>query len=372
MRANDQPQETDLIDAAVAWLRERLPPTWEVQRTSREASAAVAEGRVDAYIDLRGASGGTTFAVEAKRSFSPRDVDRLLSGVGGLLRDLVPNIAVLVVAPWLSGRTQELLAERGVNYIDLTGNAFIRLDFPAVYIKTTGATRNPAPEPRGRARVRGPKAARLVRLLADVKPPYRVGELASSAQLAPGYVSRLLDALDREALIERSRRGMVESVDVPALLRRWAESYDVLKTNDAHRFIAPAGARQALERLADSGGRVAVTGSFTAVRKQPVAAPALLLAYADRIEPVARDLELLPADEGANVILLRPFDRVVWEQLETEDGLTYVAPSQAAVDCLTGPGRMPAEGEALLGWLAANEPKWRLNSLRLVEGEDEG
>ena len=30
----------------------------------------------------------------------------------------------------------------------------------------------------------------------------------------------------------------------------------------------------------------------------------------------------------------------------------YVAPSQAVVDCLTGTGRMPAEGEAVLEWMA--------------------
>ena len=30
---------------------------------------------------------------------------------------------------------------------------------------------------------------------------------------------------------------------------------------------------------------------------------------------------------------------------------------------LTGNGRMPSEGEALLNWMLANEQEWRLNSL---------
>jgi hypothetical protein len=35
------------------------------------------------------------------------------------------NAPVLIVAPWLSARTRELLAERGINYIDQTGNALV-------------------------------------------------------------------------------------------------------------------------------------------------------------------------------------------------------------------------------------------------------
>ena len=39
-----------------------------------------------------------------------------------------------------------------------------------------------------------------------------------------GYVSRVPDTLDDEALVDRSIRGRVESVDVPRLLRRWAQT----------------------------------------------------------------------------------------------------------------------------------------------------
>lgn len=372
MAANPAIQETELIDQAVAWLARRLPPSWEVARSNRQivGSGQAAPQGVDALIDIRASSGITTLAVEAKQSFSPRDVERLLPHLTRVIRSLANNPPVLVVAPWLSARTQELLAREGMNFLDLTGNALIRTDYPAIYIKTSGAPRNPTPEPRGRAGVRGPKAGRLVRFLADVRPPYGVREIAKVTELAPGYVSRLLDALDREALVDRSARGEVRSVDVPALSRRWAESYDVLKSNDARRFIAPGGVTKALERLsmAQSPPRVAITGSFAAVRLAPVAAPALLLAYTKDVGSVVDTLDLLPADDGANVALLEPFDRVVWDRTVTAQGLTYVAPSQAAVDCLTGTGRMPAEGEALLNWMSENESAWRLNSLSEVHG----
>jgi hypothetical protein len=41
------------------------------------------------------------------------------------------------------------------------------------------------------------------------------------------------------------------------------------------------------------------------------------------------------------------------------DGISYVAPSQAVADLLTGPGRNPSEAEALLDWMRKNEDAWR-------------
>jgi hypothetical protein len=369
MQANMALEATDLVDDALARLRVMLPMPWAIERSAQAMPAGASPERgvlANAAIDLRAPNGtSTTFAVEAKQTFGPRDVEQLSGGLSRVIRSIAGFIPILVVTPWLSTRTQELLIRDRINFIDLTGNAFINLENPALYIKTDGAIRNPQPAPRGRATVRGPKAARLIRLLVDVQPPYGVGEIAAATGLAAGYVSRLLDALDREALIERARRGRVDEVDIAGLLRRWAESYDVLKTNDATFFLAPNGAKEALLRLAESSDAapVAVTGSFAALRLAPVAAPALLLAYSNDIERVANELGFLPADEGANVALLRAFDEVVWDRDSEDSGVRYVAPSQAAVDCLTGNGRMPAEGAALIAWMMENEPRWRLSSI---------
>jgi len=360
-----------MAGAAVAWLRDRLPQTWEVGPTSRAEFQATPDGRIDAAIDLKGPMGtSTTMIVEVKRVFGPRDVDRILGGVARTLRTLAGPIPILVVAPWLSQRTQELLGDQGLDYIDLTGNALIRLDNPALYLQTQGATKDPNPPQRSKARVQGSKAGRLIRLLVDVRPPYGVRDLAASADLAPGYVSRLLDTLDDEALADRSERGRVESIDIGRLVRRWVETYDVFRSNKAQRYLAPAGAASALDQLRAVGARAAVTGSFAAGRLAPVAAPALLAVYVDDPQAVVEALGFIPADQGANVALLTPFDLVVWERASLVDGLTYVAPSQAAADCLTGNGRMPAEGESLLQWMTANESLWRLDKLpaRGVDG----
>ena len=369
---NAPPPEDELIDRAIAWLNQRLPPGWAVESSVRQVPSPdplAAATRIDAAVDLRSTNGMfTTIAVEARRSFAPRDAERLLAGLPGTVRGLAPHIPILVIAPWLSASSQALLTRQGISFLDLTGNASIKLDSPTLYLSSQGAARDPAPLPRGQTRGRGPRAARLIRLLVDVAPPFGVIQAAAACQLAPGYVSRLLDALDREGLLDRSRGGGVVRVDIEGLLRRWAQSYQVFRNNVASHFVAPQGPEHALSQLArqEPGSNFVVTGSFAAVQLAPVAAPALLVGYCDDI-PRAREAQgLLPSDRGANVILLQPFDPVVFDRTSRQGSITYAAPSQVAVDCLTGNGRMPSEGDALIDWMVQNEAKWRLPGLASV------
>lgn len=373
--ANIQFQETALVDGAVAWLNDSLPSGWAAERSTWQIVGpnGPAPTVIDPVINLRGSNTTATFIVEARQAVSPRDVERLMAGLSRMLRTLA-RVSVLVVAPWLSARTQEVLRAEEINYIDLTGNAWMRSEQPVIFIRTVGATRNPEPAHREPTRLRGAKAGRLVRALIDVQPPYGVRDLAQATGLNPGYVSRLLDALDREALVDRSNRGEVTAVDYQALLLRWTETYQVFTSNKVSRFIAPEGASQALTRLRSLETSVpfALTGSFAAVRRAPVAAPALLAAYVDEQAVLVDALNLLPADEGANVVLLRPYDSAVWARLELDDGLTYAAPSQVVADCLTGTGRMPAEGQALLSWMSENETEWRAAALHSVTESGQG
>jgi hypothetical protein len=370
MTTNTLESETQLANQAFGQLQDRLPSGWKIEISPVEGDQELLP--VDAKVTLTGPNGtGTSIAVEVKQSISPRVVLGLLPSLERARR-MGAYLPLLVVTPWLSKRSQELLAEQGINYLDLTGNALLRIDNPPFYLQTAGAERNPAPQPRGQAKLRGAKAGRLIRLLADISPPYGVRELSRAAGLAPGYVSRVLDTLYRDALIERSTSGAIESVDIAGILRRWAQSYDVFKSNQAEGFVAPQGIDRLLTEIAekpDTETRIAITGSFAARRLAPIASPSLFLAYSDTPEILAGKLGLLPASEGANVILLRRFDPVVFYLSTFEDGLRYASPSQVTVDCLTGNGRMPAEGEALLEWMQANESSWRVSSLQEVTSQ---
>lgn len=368
--ANMPFKENELVERAIAWIRQVVPPNWSVQLSTTAyggGNPTEPQTLADRGIDLVADNNlRTTVLVEAKREFTPRDVE-LTFGVNlaRLLRTMSYNVPILVVSEWLSSRTRELLEAQGINYLDLTGNALIRLASPVVYIRAQGQARAPKRATKGQVGLRGPKAAHIVRLLLDACPPYGVRDIAAASGVAQSWVSRLLEALDREALIDRAPRGRVESVDVPRLVRRWADDYDLFTTNKATSFLAPSGATQVLARMkrAPAAGRLVVTGSFATVRLAPVAAPTLLVAYSGDVDRASTALGLLPASEGANVVLLTPYDPVVWDRTVSDDGVEFASPSQVAVDCLTGNGRMPAEGAALLDWMVNNEPAWRTPSL---------
>jgi len=119
---------------------------------------------------------------------TPRTVDNL---AGGLSRGPTSgrDRPVLVVAPWLSPRSQDLLRERGFNYLDLTGNARLRIPRPTVFIRTEGARQNPVPPPQPRRGLTGKLVNALVRLLVDATPPYRMSELARVSGTSLAYVS---------------------------------------------------------------------------------------------------------------------------------------------------------------------------------------
>ncbi|MEJ7873052.1 MAG: hypothetical protein WKF67_12410, partial [Rubrobacteraceae bacterium] len=103
-----------------------------------------------------------TFILEAKNRVEPRDVARIADQLGSYVRSRDEQAVVpVIVAPFLSPRTRERLVERRVGYIDLTGNVLVAADRPALFVRTTGAERDPRREERPARTLKGAKAGRV-------------------------------------------------------------------------------------------------------------------------------------------------------------------------------------------------------------------
>lgn len=166
--------------------------------------------------------------------------------------------------------------------------------------------------------------------------------------------------LAEEQLITRAARRPVESVQWEPLLRRITATYALLDANTTSTWIATAGPNRLLRDLSSLRvGRWAVTGSFATSAIAPVAAPEIAVIYTEDPERLAKAARLLPATTGSNVILAAPYDPIVLKRGRDLDRVPLVSVAQAAIDSLTGPGRMPAEGEALLTWMRRAEGRWR-------------
>jgi hypothetical protein len=334
-------------------LRGRLPAGWTGSVAAPSATARAAA--IDAVLRIRrtGAAAGTV-RVGTKSRIEPKDVDYLAAALRPTADD-----PVLIAAPYLSPRTQERLRDAGFSYADLTGNVRLELTEPGLFIDTTGARENPDPSPRDRKSLKGAKAGRLVRALCDFRPPVGLRELARRAGVDPGYASRVVELLDREALVTRMPRGPITAVDWRGLLTRWAQDYSPFRRQGASMYLAARGVPALIEKLKQSRTPYAVTGSWAAAEVAPVAPPRLLLVYVERPREVEKTYDLRPADVGANVALLTPFDEVVFERTSVKNGVTIAAISQVAADLLTSPGRGPNEAEALMQWMQENEDAWR-------------
>ena len=338
-------------------LAERIPSGWTLQ--ARRTEVLAGRYRVDLLAEIASPAGeSAALAVEIKRTLEPRDVLQAVAQISVIIAGAFPRAVPVVAAAYLSPRVRALLRERGVGYADTTGNVHIEVSTPGLFIVTDGADHDPWPRDHKLRSLRGRGAARAMRAIIDTSPPCGVRELAQSTGASAPTLSRVLDLLEREAIVTRAR-GAVSTVDWQGAIRRWAEDYDQTDSNTPTTVLEPRGLQALDKRLRATKVAYAATGALAAQRFDPIAPARLAAIYVtDAIEAIER-LDLRETDAGANVVLLEPFDPVVFDRTVERDGLCCVAPSQLAVDLLTGPGREPSQGEQMLKWMEENEDVWR-------------
>jgi hypothetical protein len=294
---------TDVTRIAVRQLRKHLPATWRLTEGPSGSEATIVLRAPDSRV--------AHVVVVSKRRIEPKDVAAILTSA----RVQRPRISTfLVAAPFLSPRTCDLLASAGVSYLDGTGNIRVTLERPSVFIEARGAEKDPAREPRPLGSLKGPASGRVVRALCDFRPPYGIRALAERCSTAPASVSRVVALLEREAIVVRGVDGEVAEVDWATLLRRWARDHRVTSSSAAMTLLEPDGVDALLQRLRRSGRPYAITGGLAAQRKAPAMVARLAMVYVADPSAVAEALELRAADRGIKVVLVAPFDPVVFDR----------------------------------------------------------
>lgn len=349
MRNTSKPGSAPML-AAVEAVRQRLPTGWSVEVGSGSRNT-------DGTVTLRGAGGRRAkLTVLVRKRVSPRDVPHLVSQVTDASR-------LLIIAPFLSARTRELLIGANASYADATGNLRVVVSDPAIFLEGRGGDRDPDREPRALRSLKGAAAGRVVRALCDFMPPYGVRALAEISSTPLGTVSRVVSLLEEEALLTRDAKKAITAVDWQALITRWVRDYRVTESNAVRSYLEPRGLL-ALGSKIRRLDRYAITGSLAG----PGIAPArLAMIYVDGAEHAAEALEVVLAEAGANLWLLEPYDDVVFERTQSLPftlaaetfTVTAAAPSQVAADLMTSPGRGPQEAEALVQKMAGTENAWR-------------
>ena len=337
-------------------LAERMPSGWSLHA---RAEAPAGRYHVDLLAEIASPAGVTAvLAIEIKRTLEPRGVLPAVEQISAITAGALPRAVPVVAASYLSPRARALLRDRGVGYIDTTGNVRIEASTPGLFISAAGVDRDPWPKAHRLQSLRGRAAARAVRAIIDTSPPYGVRELAQSTRVSAPTLSRVLDLLEREAIVTRVR-GAVSAADWQGAIRRWTEDYDQTESNTSTTALEPRGLPALEKKLRATKLAYVATGAFAAQRFDPIAPARLAAIYVtDAIEFIDH-LDLRETEAGPNVMILEPLDPVVFERAVDRDGLRCVAPSHLAADLLTGPGREPSQGEHMLDWMEKNEHVWR-------------
>ena len=257
----------------------------------------------------------------------------------------------LVVVPYMGDVGRRMCERAGVAWADLSGNASIQV--PGIHVHVLGRP-NRYP-PRGRPRdLFAAKASRVARTLLRVPDrAWAQGELLEATQLSKGYVSKVLARYREAGFLETRGDDRLWVQDPEGILEAWRASYDFTAQDILRGFVPerdPAAVVARLSRqLRARGIEPAVTGLGAAWHYARFAGHRLSTLFVPSIPsaPVLSEAGFQPGPIGANTWLVEPFDRSVFQDTVSEEGVTFVSPLQAYLDLKGHPERSDEAARAL-------------------------
>ncbi len=296
---NLAPANNVVLRTAIDEIQSCLPAHWSTSVAVKTNDAS------DARLVIKTPAGANAaVAIASKRQLDPS----LVPAAADALKTVAAD-GFLVVSPFLGARTRERLLARGIGYVDLAGNVRLALDRPSILIDRQGQERNPWAKSRDMRSLDGPKASRLIRALCDRLAAVR----RAAARGARRDRSRLRVASAGPARARgagtpqparlrrrgrRPRRDPALGDRVPLPRRRTARCS---ATTSAGRARCSAGCARPTSPTRSRGARARRCSAH-----QPL--PVVVACYVDNPERAARRLDLPAVRDGANVVLLEPFD----------------------------------------------------------------
>lgn len=299
------------------------------------------DSRVDAIVHVH----RRRWLIEVKATASPGIVasaaDRTASFAGR------NDVAILVV-PFMTPAGASTAVERGLNWIDLSGNAYIRDG--DLYVSVQGRPNQFAARGRPPSAF-APRSSRVARaMLLDPERRWRQKELSEHTGLDAGRVSRVVRRLEHDDLIVRDGT-LVRPRDPDLLLDAWADDYRFDRHDIITGHVSGSGielTRELDQRLRDAGVDHAFTGLPAAWALERFARFRLISVYVHNDPRSAADVLQLRRDErGANVQLVGPNDLGVFEGQHDIDALPCVSNVQVYLDLLALPERAHEAAEQL-------------------------
>lgn len=266
--------------------------------------------RPDAAVTVHTPFGKRDLLIEAKSSGEPR----FIREASFRLRDWkerrkeVPTYG-LVMAPFISPESREILRKEGQGWFDLAGNCL--LSFDSIHIEVVRADTNPFGNKRRQKSLFSPKSARILRLMLSEPGPWKGTELSARAKVSVGQVSKVREVLLDNEWATTDSTGL-RIVRPGALLEAWRDS----RKDEAKILLNGYSLQQGkllethlqilFEKVQRTSYATVLLASHSVARRiAPFARSSGEYFYADRkgLELITDELRVEPVESGANIIV---------------------------------------------------------------------
>jgi len=259
------------------------------------------------------------------------------------------NDELIVAAPYISPEGAKLCREDNVSYFDLAGNC--RIAMGLLYIERTGIPNPFQKNAMAVPSLYGMRGERILRtLLNEPKKAWKVVPLAQQTSVSAGTVSIVRKLLTERDWAKDTPNGILLT-QPEKLLRDWAQIWG-RRAFRPFAYFSRLGTHETEQKLAEfkktQNRNMALTGAAGAWRYAPMTRYQRTQVYWDgEPEEIAHALDLKQTDNGANVHVLTPRDRGVFDFVEVVEGVPVVCPVQIYLDLLRDPARGEEAAEHL-------------------------
>lgn len=271
----------------------------------------------EALMSVRTADGTRNLQVELKSSGEPRFIREAAFRLGDWIRNKKDESYGIVIAPFISPDSRDILRKEHLGWFDLAGNCLISFD--GIHLEISKSDLNPFSQKRKQRSLFSPKSGRVLRLLLTESGPWKGTDLVSRTKVSAGQISKIREGLLDREWASTSSEGL-RITQPTAILEAWRDSLTSPPKIIAQGYTIAHG--KALDaRLQMLFGKTAITQYATVLlaahsvarRVAPYVRATGEYFYADKkgIELIQEILQLENGEAGANVTIFQPDDELL-------------------------------------------------------------
>ena len=291
--------------------------------------------------------------VELFVNIKPRGEKRFIIEYINRVKSFIDSSRCMLIAPYISPDSAELLKNSGLNYMDLSGNCYVAADM--IYISVEGKSNQYIPKRSNKnifARSSIKSAIVLKTLLNDPYREWQVQELVEMTGTSLGMISNI-----KTYLIENNWAEKVNSrfrlKNIQDMLREWARVYNLKaeQTDEYYSLDRISDFEAGLSLRNNNHGTTVALGSFSAAaRYAPTVRYNKTFVYIelqDKQEFI-RDFGLKKVESGGNVIICTIYDQTMTMFAREINNSIVTSPVQTILDLFSHAGRGEEAAEAII------------------------